>query len=345
MIDLGTNVAGLRFKNPIWVGSSELTMDQDGILACAEAGAGAVIAKSINENPGASKQLDIADYVFFDREYRTQSGPHRDSSLLNRSGLAQTPIDEWLLMLDRARARAAEVDCTVIGSITVSTAEGAARLAQRLAEVVPIIELNVGAPHGREAAGGAVVQLSQADQTRALIETVRAATDVPLIVKLPGGAGDVSSMAVHSQRGGADAVAMIGRFNGFLPDIETDEPLLGSWGAYGGPWGLPMSLYEVSKTFRHEEVTVPIVGTNGARSADDVLRFILSGASAVELVALIWAEGPAVIGELLTGLERALAQRDLASLQPLIGKAAAHARRYSEIVPTGTRPEPWRSSR
>ena len=116
MIDLGTNVAGLHFKNPIWVGSSELTMDLDGILACARAGAGAVIAKSINENPAASKQLDIADYVFFDGEYRVQSGPRRDSSLLNRSGLAQTPLDEWLAMLDSAREQTSDLGCTVVST-------------------------------------------------------------------------------------------------------------------------------------------------------------------------------------------------------------------------------------
>jgi len=343
VIDLATSVAGLRIKNPVWVGSSELTMDLAGILACIDSGAGAVVAKSINENPAAAKQLDIADYVFLDREHRVQPRATANSSLFNRSGLAQASLEDWLRMLDTAGRRADRAGCTLIGSITVSTAEGAARLTRRLAEVVPVVEVNVGAPHGREAAGGAVVQLSQAEETRRLVETVRSASDVPLIVKLPAGVGDVAALAAQAQLGGADAVAMIGRFNGFVPDLETDQPVLGSWGAYGGPWALPMSLYEVSKSHRHDGVTVPIVGTNGARSADDVLRFILSGASAVELVTLLWAEGPGLVDRLLEDLAAGVERRGCSSIEPLIGAAAAQARRYSEIAPVVPRPEPWRS--
>ena len=73
-------------------------------------------------------------------------------------------------------------------------------------------------------------------------------------------------------------IVLPGRVQGFMPDIETHAPILGSWGAIGGHWSLPASLYWVSKAWRNVSREVPIIGTNGARSAADVLRFLLSGA-------------------------------------------------------------------
>ncbi|WP_329263192.1 hypothetical protein OG417_22605 [Actinoallomurus sp. NBC_01490] len=61
---LETTVGGLVTANPVWVGSSELTMTLDGLIACVDAGAGAVVAKSVNESAAARRRLDIADYAF-----------------------------------------------------------------------------------------------------------------------------------------------------------------------------------------------------------------------------------------------------------------------------------------
>ncbi len=86
-MDLG----GLVAANPVWVGSSELTMTLDGIVACVDAGAGAVVAKSVNESAAPRRQLDIADYAFVsgDRQVRPPGQAYLGDSLLNRSGLAQ----------------------------------------------------------------------------------------------------------------------------------------------------------------------------------------------------------------------------------------------------------------
>jgi hypothetical protein len=62
-----------------------------------------VIAKSINKNPAASKQLNIAEYVFLDAVHRPQIQATPANSLFNRSGLAQAPLDDWLSMLETAQ--------------------------------------------------------------------------------------------------------------------------------------------------------------------------------------------------------------------------------------------------
>ena len=63
MTDLSVSVGGLRLKNPVIAGSSEFTMSAAGIDACLDAGAAAVVAKSVNESAAAARQLETAEYT------------------------------------------------------------------------------------------------------------------------------------------------------------------------------------------------------------------------------------------------------------------------------------------
>src|SRR5919202_3588182 len=121
MADLSIRLGPLDLKNPVWAGSSELTMEERGIRACVEAGAGAVVAKSINESEAAARQLESADYVLLrpDWSLGDWSAPGRRDSLFNRSGLAPTPLEAWLEMLARCDGYARARSALLIGSITV----------------------------------------------------------------------------------------------------------------------------------------------------------------------------------------------------------------------------------
>jgi dihydroorotate dehydrogenase len=340
MADLTTHVAGLTLRNPVVAASCEYTMSEGGIQRCLDAGAGAVIAKSINEVPGAAKQLSIADYTLLDNDFSPVEWSQATGreTLLNRSGLAQTPVDEWLGMLERSQRRAQSVGAAVISSITVASAHGAARLAAELAQVTPAIELNIGAPHARE--GSAVRQVTEVQGVAHFTSTVRSAIDCPLIVKLPGQAGDIIGMAKAAVDNGADAVALIGRFNGFMPNLQTWKPELESWGAVGGNWALPISLYWVSKC--HIALpSVPLLGTNGARDGLDIARFLLSGARAVEVASILMMHGAPALTDMLTSLENYLDSRDVTSVEEVVGAGLRSAREYADIEPVRLPPRPW----
>ncbi|MFJ7213337.1 dihydroorotate dehydrogenase [Amycolatopsis sp. NPDC098790] len=332
------DVGGLATANPVWVGSSELTMTLDGITACIDAGAGAVVAKSVNESAAARAQLAIADYAFVsvDGEVRPPGTGRPGDGLLNRSGLAAVDLDEWVSMLAAAVAHGTSRGCPVIGSITLGDPAAAGQIGRALAAVVPAVELNIGAPHGRE--GRAVRQLTEVDGVADAVRTVRAAVDVPLFVKLPGQASDVVALARAARSAGADAVGLVGRYPGFLPDLSGGA-VLGSWGAWSSPGCLPMSLYWVGKAF--QQLDVPLIGTNGARTAADVRRFLAAGARAVEVVTALWTGGPAVLRELVDGVAGVS--------DDFVGSALAGTREYADVVPL---PSPawlpytarWRSS-
>ncbi|MGH7933249.1 MAG: tRNA-dihydrouridine synthase, partial [Candidatus Binataceae bacterium] len=279
MIDLSVDLGRIQLKNPLICASSEFTMSAAGIRAALDAGAGAVIAKSVNESPDAARQLDIAEYVLLDEQWRALpwDGANPDASLFCRSGLAQTPLDEWLRMVAESDAYARTKDAYVAGSITVAQPGPAAEIAAAMeAAGLRWIELNLGAPHGREAANGAVRQITDAEMVRDYVERVRRAVKIPLAVKLTAQSSDFIGIATAAVAAGADMLAMIGRFLGFMPDIETHKPILGSAGAIGGHWALPMSLYWISKCWRELPGRIPLIGTNGARNADDVVRMVLS---------------------------------------------------------------------
>jgi dihydroorotate dehydrogenase len=338
--DLRTTVAGLALKNPLIAASSEYTMTERGIRRCLDAGAAAVVAKSINEVPAAAAQLSIADYVLLDESLQETpwSAATGQETLFNRSGLAQTTLDDWLSLLERSQRYAETTDAVMIGSVTVASAEGAARLAADMAQVVQAIEINIGAPHGRE--GNAVRQITDADGVAHFTRTVRAAITCPMIVKLPGQASDIVGMARAAADNGADAVSLIGRLNGFVPNTRTWDPELGSWGAVGGSWALPVSLYWVSKC-RRALPALPLIGTNGAGSALDVARFLLSGAQAVELASLLMMRGANVLTDLLDDLEAYVDSHEVRAVQDMVGASVSRAKEYADLDAVVLPPRPW----
>jgi dihydroorotate dehydrogenase len=344
MMDLTTNLGPLTLKHPLICASSEFTMTAAGIKAALDAGAAAVVAKSVNESPQAAKQLESADYVVLDHDWRPVPWDRADEnvSLFCRSGLAQTPLHEWLRILVEADAYARTKDAYVVGSITVADPGPAADIAAAMEEAgLRWIELNLSAPHGREAAQGAIKQITDADIVREYVWQVRRVTKVPLAVKLTTQTADVLALAEQAVQAGADMLVMIGRVPGFMPDIETQRPILGSWGAIGGRWALPMSLYWVSKCWRAIRQTVPIIGTNGARNTDDVIRFLLSGARAVELASLVLSHGPGVFTDLIKGLQNYGERKGIAQLTDIVGKAADAALSYGALPAVPRFEYPW----
>lgn len=343
MTDLSAHLGRIQLKNPIICASSEFTMTLEGVRAALKAGAGAVIAKSVNEAPGAARQLDIAEYVMLDSAWAISPWDDAglEDSLFCRSGLAQAPLDQWLEMLARADAEARAHDAYVAGSITVADAAPAARIAAAMeAAGLRWIELNLSAPHGREAVGGAVRQVSDAEAVRDYVAAVRAATTVPLTVKLTAQTADPLALAERAIAAGADMLVLMGRFQGFIPDIETMEPILGSAGAIGGRWALPLTLYWISKCFKLLPAT-PLVATNGVRTGDDVVRALLSGARAVEIASAVLSRGAGPISEMLAGLEAYCARKGIARLDEIVGRAADAALGYGAVPPVKRTSYPW----
>ncbi len=334
---LATTIGGMRLGNPVICASGEPVMTEAGIRAALRAGVAGVIAKSVNERPEAAAQLDRADYVELDAAGVPAA---HGVSLFNRSGLAQRDPPEWfaaLAGLDRAAARDGQF---VAASIVLASADGAVALAAAARQAgLRVFELNVGAPHAAEATPGAIVQETDPARLAELVARVRAATaGMQLWVKLTGLSSNLPALALAAQRGGADAVCMMGRFMAMLPDLDSFAPVLGTSAAYGGGWALPIVCRFLALSRRAVGAGFPLLGTNGVRSGADVARMALAGASASELCSVVMHEGFAGLTRVIGELEAVLAARGV-RFAALVGRAADALHSYGEQP---ARPGRWR---
>jgi dihydroorotate dehydrogenase len=317
---LRVSVAGLELKNPVIAGSGEATASADDIRACLDAGAAAVVAKSVNESAAARAQLRAAEYVVLDEHLRARPlGPAaRADSLFCRSGLLDVDLDEWVDLLAQLDREAG--DAYVVPSLIVADVDEAVRLAREIERAgLRWLELNVGTPHAEEATPGALRTGVE------LVARVRAAVSIPLTVKLRAGDSVADTLAA-----GADAVCLATRAMAFVPDLETRRPVLGTFAAIGGAWALPITLREVAKAhLAHPDAS--IVGTNGARDGYDVARFLLAGASAVALTSAVLTDGPDILRTSVTQLEQYCTEHGVAARE-LVGEAARHVHTYEEVA-------------
>jgi dihydroorotate dehydrogenase (NAD+) catalytic subunit len=317
---LATTIGTLALPNPVICGSGEPVMTEAGIRAALRAGAAGVIAKSVNEQPAAARQLDRADYAQLDA---SGAPTEHGVSIFCRSGLAQYDPAAWFATLARIDRDAAREGRFVAASIVLAGADGAEAIASTARQAgLRVFELNVGAPHASEATPGAIAQETDPVRLGELVARVRAATEgMQLWVKLTGLSANLPALAVAASRAGADAVCMMGRFMAMVPDIDTLAPVLGTSGAYGGQWALPIVCRFLALSRRAVEPGFPLLGTNGVRSGADVARMALAGASACELLSVVMHEGFGGLTRVIGELDALLVGRDLV-FSELVGRAA-----------------------
>ncbi len=334
---LATRIGGLILPNPLICGSGEPVMTEAGIRAALAAGAAGVIAKSVNERPDAARQLDRADYAQLDA---TGTPVAHGVSIFCRSGLIQRDPSDWfaaLAPLDRDAARDGRF---IAASIVLAGADGAVAIADLARRAgLRVFELNVGAPHASEATPGAIVQETDPARLGELVARVRAATDgMALWVKLTGLSSNLPALALAASEAGADAVCMMGRFMAMMPDLDTFAPVLGTSGAYGGGWALPIVCRFLALSRRAVGSQFPLLGTNGVRSGGDVARMALAGASAVEVCSAVMHEGFGAITRMIDELDALLDARAM-HFADLVGRAADALQGYAEQP---ERPGRWR---
>ncbi|MDH3680835.1 MAG: tRNA-dihydrouridine synthase [Acidimicrobiia bacterium] len=329
---LSVEVGGIRLANPVICGAGEHLIEPSGVRAAIEAGAGAVVVKSANESEAARRQLAHTDYALLDSSWRHlpwDFDPPADASLLNRSGLYPGSFDGWLAMT--AELVADNGPSVIIPSIIPADYDRAAELCTQVVDTTgcAVIELNTGAPHGREASAGTIALETGADRLRNLVAEVRRSVTVPLWVKLTGQTDDVVALAEAASEAGADAVTLMGRFMAMLPDVETQAPVLGTAGAFGGPWALPLTCRWLALARERLGPDTSLVATNGARTGLDVARFLLAGARAVQMTSAVFTGGFGTIGATIDELDRYLVEHD-DTAEEIVGRAADRLERYTD---------------
>jgi len=189
-------------------------------------------------------------------------------------------------------------------------------LARRFDSVPGIsgLEMNISCPNIKR---GGIVFGTDPQMAYRLVQAVRKATQIPLIVKLSPNVTDIALMAKSVEEGGADAVSLVNTFRAMAINIYTRKPELGNIiGGLSGPAIKPIALRMVWEV--NQAVHIPIIGMGGIMNAEDAIEFILVGASAIQIgtANLI---NPKTGIEVIHGIKKYLNQNKINRIQKLIG--------------------------
>jgi dihydroorotate dehydrogenase (NAD+) catalytic subunit len=339
---LETVVGRTRLKNPIIAGAAEHLIDADGVRRALRAGASAVVAKSTNESQAARDQLQQAEYMVLDENWRPvpwgRFAP-KTAFVACRSGLTPQSFDGWLEQTASLDHEARTYDAFVVGSLILSDLDRAVTMAKHIESAgIRILELNIGTPYASQSAKGAVSTELLPERIEEIVRTIRAAVTIPVWVKITGQSERVPDLAQAAFGAGADAVVMAGRLLGLIPDIDTFEPMLGTTLGVGGPWNLPLTCHWLAMSRRRLGPQKSLIATNGAQTGLDVVRMMLAGASAVEMSSQVMLRGFSVLSDAITEIGSYAAEKNISAID-LIGRAADARKSFGEMK---VLPDNWR---
>lgn len=178
---------------------------------------------------------------------------------------------------------------------------------------VTALELNISCPN----VSGGVDFGADAQMCHRVVGGVRQACSLPVLAKLTPNVTDIAQIAAAAEQGGADAITVVNTCLGMAVDWRRRRPILGNvLGGLSGPAIKPIALRAVYQVAR--AVKVPVVGVGGIATIDDVMEFLVTGATAVQIGTANFYD-PTVTMRLLDQLPDALAELGAASVAEVVG--------------------------
>ena len=301
MIDLSVKLPGLNLKNPIMPASGCFGFGREYSQFYDLSELGAIIMKAATGEERLGNPTP--------RVAETASG------MLNAIGLQNPGVKE---IVKTEIPFLKQFDIPIIANLAGSTVEEYEYVAEQLNESTDLsaIELNISCPNVRE--GGIQFGIDP-DMAAHVTEKVKHISNVPVYVKLSPNVTNIVTMAKAIEQAGADGLTMINTLTGMQINLANKRPLIanktgGLSGAAIKPVAIRM-IYEVS-----QQVLIPIIGMGGIERAEDVLEYLLAGASAVA-VGTANFQNPLVCPEIIANLPKVLQQYGYTSVKEAIGGA------------------------
>jgi dihydroorotate dehydrogenase (NAD+) catalytic subunit len=297
---LSISLAGLEIANPTILASGILGYSAQSLNRVAKGGAGAVVTKSIGIAPRMG--------------YSNPTVVQAESGLINAMGLPNPGIEVYA---EEIRFSKTVLRVPVIVSVFGYSAEEYAAVAKKAVEAgADAVELNVSCPHVKQTGA----EIGQSPKLLGeVVQTVKAAINKPLIVKLSPNVADITVLAKEAIESGADALTAVNSVKAVAIDVETMRPVLSNVkGGLSGPAIKPLALrcvWDLAEAFE-----VPIIGCGGVADWRDAVEFFLAGASAVQIGTAV-AEDTAAFQAINKGVESYLRKKSFGSVKEIVGLA------------------------
>ena len=324
MGNLEMNFAGVKFRNPLILASATPGWDGERSNRAWRAGAGGVIPKSF------APPVKWGQHPRTGRMKLIKFGK-KQIGMVNIELYTTMTLQDWL---DHEMDKAYEGNCLIIASMVAhpdpeDTAKNA-RIIEDTGKVV-MFEINVSCPMpaGEDKVG---FQMGNDPETcYRQVEAVKKAVSLPVGIKLTPTSHNMVPMARASERAGADFLTIANSVRSFAGvNIETGLPKLCAYGGYTGPAIKPITQRHVSEVAK--AVNIPISAVGGISSWEDVIEYMMIGATTVQVCTSIMWHGYEYFQEILKGISEYMDREGIDSLETIRGKALPHIVTIEELA-------------
>jgi dihydroorotate dehydrogenase (NAD+) catalytic subunit len=302
MPDLAVTLGRLRLQNPVLVASGTFGYAREMAGTVDFAKLGGVIPKTVTHQPRKGNPPP--------RTVETPSG------MLNAIGLDNDGIDHFIKHhLPYLRTLPTGIIANIAGETVEQFVEMAAKIGKEPG--LAGLELNLSCPN----VSGGLDFASDPMLTRQIVADVRRVCPLPIVAKLTPNVTDIVPIAQAAADAGADAVSLVNTFVGMAIDWRTRKPILGNvTGGLSGPAIRPLALRLVWRVAG--SVRIPIIGIGGITTLDDVMDFLVAGASAIQIGTANFFD-PSVSVRLADQLQATCAELGVGSVSEIVGTLKA----------------------
>ena len=304
-MDTTTNFMGLKIKSPVVVGSCGLTSDLDTLKKIEQAGAGAVILKSVFEEQILQEMANSVNFSF-DFGFSPETYDYVVSHTQEQS------LDKYVNLIKNAKA---ELSIPVIASVNCVSASQWISFAGKMEQAgADGVELNMFILPSD-------VNLTTDDVERFyedVIQSMKRALSIPISIKI---SSYFSSLARFAQKISWMGISNLHVFNRFAgQDINIDKMSVEPSNVFSSPSDLPNVIRWTA--ILSNIVHCPLTAGGGVHKPDDVIKLLLAGASTVQVVSAVYEQGVEFISEANARLVQWMEEKGFKNIDEFKGKLA-----------------------
>ena len=298
MADLRTKAMGIEFKNPILTASGTFGFGEEFSEIYDLSLLGGICSKGLTLN-GRSGNTGT-------RLWETPMG------LINSIGLQNPGVDSFIIEeLPRMKTYNTVIVANLGGHCEEDYLEGIYKLND---SSVDLIELNISCPNVKTGGMAFGVKSSVAYE---IVLKVKEICKKPLMVKLSPNAENISEMAVACEQAGADGLSLINTIQAMAIDIKKRKAVFDNvYAGLSGPCVKPIALRMVHEVCK--KVKIPVCGLGGITSEEDVIEFIMAGATLVQIGTANFVK-PDIAIDIINDLQKYMDREKISSLDEIRG--------------------------
>lgn len=297
--DLRVNIGRLELKNPLMTASGTCGYgDKLGDYFDVST-LGAIVSKSLTLKPKVGNEPPRVTEVA--------------CGMLNSIGLANIGIQKFI---NEKLPQLKNLGGVIIANVAAKRVEDYVSLAEELSPCSDVegLELNLSCPNVKE---GGLEFGTDLNTLGTIVRRVREVFPRTLIVKLTPNVTRISEFAKAAENEGADAVTVANTYVGMAINIYSHKPRIHTvTGGYSGPAIKPLTMAKVFQVFN--SVKIPIIASGGIFDWQDIIEYVIAGATAVEAGTMLFTK-PEAPTELLDGVKNYLSHSGVSKISELVG--------------------------